>query len=340
MNSKWRNFFFIFGIAATLLMLLTFDSSWDQVRQMLSKAGLWFPLILLLWLVIYIMNASAWQMILRAPGVKRVPFLKVLKVTITGFALNYTTPLGLMGGEPYRVMEMAPHVGTSRATSSVLLYAMMHIASHFAFWLLSVVLYVVMHFAGVEHCVLNGVICSLLTLLTVVFVLGLWLFERGFRYGFVVKVFGLLCHIPLIKGWANAFLERQKEILLQIDQEISSMHGVSNLKFWGSFVLELLGRMLSCIEYWVLLRLLMPEVSYLDSVLIMAFSSFFSNLLFFMPMQIGGREGGLAMASAGLSIPAEYGLYTSLASRVREFVWVVIGIGLMKIGNGNGRNSH
>lgn len=339
MDRRWRNFFFIFGIAATLLMLLTFDSSWNQVYRMLSKAGLWFPLILLLWLVIYVMNASAWQLILRTPGTQTVPFLKVLKVTITGFALNYTTPLGLMGGEPYRIMEMAPQVGTSKATSSVLLYVMMHIASHFAFWLTSVCLYVAMHFWGVEHCVLNGFMSSLLSVLTIVFVLALGLFARGFRFGFVVKVFGILERLPLVRKWAAGFLEKNRKTLLQIDQEIGSLHGSSRLKFWGSFVLEYLARMLSCVEYWVLIGLLMPEITYLDSVLIMAFSSFFSNLLFFMPMQIGGREGGLAMASAGLSIPAEFGLYTSLASRVREFVWVVIGIGLMKIGNGDRRTS-
>ena len=37
-----------------------------------------------------------------------------------------------------------------------------------------------------------------------------------------------------------------------------------------------------------------------------------------MPMQLGGREGGFALAVGGLSLSGAYGVYTALITRVRE----------------------
>jgi hypothetical protein len=46
----------------------------------------------------------------------------------------------LLGGEPYKIMEMTKHVGVQRATSSVVLFAMMHVFSHIWYWLTAVAL--------------------------------------------------------------------------------------------------------------------------------------------------------------------------------------------------------
>ena len=62
--------------------------------------------------------------------------------------------------------------------------------------------------------------------------------------------------------------------------------------------------------------------------------SCFANLFFFSPMQLGAREGGFALAAGGLAIPGAFGVYTALITRIRELVWIVIGVMLMKIGNG------
>ena len=72
---------------------------------------------------------------------------------------------------------------------------------------------------------------------------------------------------------------------------------------------------------------------------ILAFTSLFANALFFLPMQLGGREGGFALAVGGLSMPYAYGVYMGLIMRLRELVWIILGIGLMKFGNKNSLKS-
>ena len=125
----------MFGIAAIVVMLCSFDMEYDELLANLRRAGMWLPAVVGLWIIIYLFNTLSWYIIIR-DGKKGtpIPFWKVYKLTVSGFALNYATPVGLMGGEPYRIMELTPYVGASKATSSVILYVMMHIFSHFFFW--------------------------------------------------------------------------------------------------------------------------------------------------------------------------------------------------------------
>ena len=132
----------MFGIAAIVVMLCSFDMEYDELLANLRRAGMWLPAVVGLWIIIYLFNTLSWYIIIR-DGKKGtpIPFWKVYKLTVSGFALNYATPVGLMGGEPYRIMELTPYVGASKATSSVILYVMMHIFSHFCFWFFSIFLY-------------------------------------------------------------------------------------------------------------------------------------------------------------------------------------------------------
>ena len=72
-------------------------------------------------------------------------------------------------------------------------------------------------------------------------------------------------------------------------------------------------------------------VTFLYSFLALAFTSLFANLLGFMPMQIGGREGGFAMSVAQLGMSAETGLFIGIICRVREQFWIMVGLLIIKI---------
>lgn len=330
MKDKVRNIFWFFGIFAIVVMLCTFDMDYQELWQNLRKAGIWFPAVILLWLFIYLLNALSWYIIIRDGKHAPVPFWKVYKLTVSGFALNYATPVGLMGGEPYRIMELTPYVGGSKATSSVILYVMMHIFSHFCFWMFSVLLYLVLE-------PLNLGMGIVLAIVGVCCLLAIYFFMKGYKNGMAVRTIRLLCHVPFAKKWANRFLVERKDALEKVDAQIAELHRQRKTTFYASLGLEFLARIVGCVEVLFILNILTSNVSFLSCVLIMAFTSLFANLFFFSPMQLGAREGGFALATGGLAIPSAFGIYTGLITRVRELIWIVIGVLLMKVGNNTGK---
>ena len=327
MRNKIMNVFLAIGIVAIVIMLLTFDVSYDEIWNNLSRAGWWFIAVVLIWLPIYLLNACSWNVIINNGSKhKAISFVKVLKYTISGYALNYVTPVGVLGGEPYRIMEIKPYLGTAKATSSVILYAMMHIFSHFCFWLSSVLIYVFFYPVGWGM----GIVLGLITLFCLLFVT---LFIKGYRNGMAVACIRLGSHIPFLKKRAVRFAELHKEKLETIDSQIALLHQQRKSTFYSALGLEYTARIVGCLEVWLILNVLTTDVSFVGCILIVAFSSLLANLLFFLPMQLGGREGGFALAVAGLSLSGAYGVFAALITRVREMVWIVIGLVLMKIGN-------
>ena len=322
MKSKYSNGFFIFGMVVLAIMLTQLD--FQEVWQGLRHAGYWTLAVVLLWALLYILNTAAWYVIINAGERTKLKFWWLYKITVSGFALNYATPGGLVGGEPYRIMALSPHIGTERASSSVILYVMTHIFSHFWFWLLSIFLFLAIH-------PLNAFMATILSLAAVFCLLGLWFFIVGYRKGLAVRAMNLLRHIPFVKRWATRFIDRHRQQLDTIDSQIAALHKQNRKSFVTAVALELSCRIISALEIYFILRIVTPQVGFADCVLILAFTSLFANLLFFLPLQLGGREGGFLMSLAGLGMSASDGVFVALIVRLRELLWTGIGLLLIKI---------
>lgn len=324
MKKKYQNGFFIFGIAVLAIMVtqLNFEEVWSGLR----RAGYWFFAVIALWAVLYIFNTSTWYIIIRS-GAKepaKINFFWLYKITVSGFALNYATPGGLMGGEPYRIMALSPIIGTERASSSVILYAMTHIFSHFMFWLLAVFLFLLTE-------PLNVFMGTLLSLTGAFCLLGIWFFMKGYKKGMAVRIMNMIKHVPGAKKWAKDFIVRHEEQLGNIDRQIAALHRQNRKSFIAAVALELGCRICSASEIMFILLVLIPSVNFIQCILILAFTSLFANLLFFLPLQLGGREGGFLMSTAGFAMSASAGIFVALIVRIRELIWTAIGLLMIKL---------
>jgi len=333
MKKKYQNGFLIFGLVVLAIMVsqLNFKEVWQGIQH----AGYWFAAVVALWLFLYCFNTFTWYIIIHSGLPKKddskVGFWWLYKITVSGFALNYATPGGLMGGEPYRIMSLTPKIGTERASASVILFAMTHIFSHFWFWLLSIVLYLVFHVLLAEGHPLSAGMAILLAAATAFCLLGIWFFIVGYQKGLAMRAMQLLGHIPFLKKWALPFIERHREQLDNVDAQIAALHKQSPRTFVGAVLSELSCRICSALEIYFVLRVINPSANFIDCILILAFTSLFANLLFFIPLQLGGREGGFLMSAKGLALSASDGVFVALIIRLREIIWTAIGLLLIKL---------
>ena len=324
MSKKAQNFFLLFGLAVLAVMVsqLDFQEAWRGM----CHAGYWFVAVVVLWAFLYVFNAAAWFIIIRSDGspeTRTLSFSYIYRLTVSGFALNYATPGGLMGGEPYRIMSISPVIGKEKASSSVILYAMTHMFSHFWFWTISIILFLVTQ-------TLTTNLSILLALCTGFCILGLWFFMAGYRKGLANRVLSVARHIPVLKKWTRPFVESHKEQLDTIDSQISALHAQNPKTFVTAVLLELVCRIVSSLEIYFILLVLMPEVSFIQCILILAFTSLFANLLFFIPLQLGGREGGFLMSITAFGISSGSAAFVALMVRLRELIWTAIGLALIK----------
>jgi len=343
---KWtkqqlNNLFFVVGVLACIVMLFTFDVSFAELWQHLCHAGYWLIPIVGVWLLIYGINAWSWYTIIRskcdADG-EHVGFWRVYRLTITGYALNYATPVGGLGGEPYRIMELSKDVSTQHATSSVILYAMMHFFAHFWFWFSSIFIYLAL--AAVGDLPINTAIATVLGIIIVFCLIAFYIFAKGYRNGLVVNVLTWIGHIPGLKGWSARFREKHAEDLSNIDAQIAALHAEDKRAFYKSLLLEYLSRVVQSSEVLFMLLLFGIDngggfsgvlITYLHSILIVSFTTLFANLIGFLPMQLGVQEGGFVLSIAALGLSAALGIFVSIICRVREIIWIAIGILLMRL---------
>ena len=340
-KQRLNDLFFILGLAAVVVMLLTFDVSFVELWQHLCHAGYWLIPIFGIWIIVYGVNALAWYAIIKSnSGDKHVSLLRVYRLTITGYALNYATPVGGLGGEPYRIMELSKDISTEHATSSVILYAMMHFFAHFWLWFTSILLYLVLAAFGLLPLTMAlGILFGIAIAFCLV---AFYLFSKGYRNGLVVKTIRWIGYIPGLKRWSKRFAERHAEHLHNIDTQIAALHQQDKRAFYSSLLLEYLARIIQSLE--VLFTLLLFGIdcgggmsglmlTFAYSILILSFTTLLANLIGFLPMQLGVQEGGFVLSVVAIGLTAALGIFVGIICRVREIFWIAVGMVLMKIGD-------
>ena len=323
----WNKVFFIVGVVGVGVMLANTDfSGVDWSGTVLRLMPLWLPSLLCLWGGIYALHALGYGIIMGWRG-KGIPFTQLLRVSISGFALNHVTPVGLVGGEFYRIMEMKPALGTEKAVASTLTFTVMNTFSHVMFWFTGAVLYLL------SGCPGSWVVTAGVILMALACGAGIVLFLRYCKRGLVVSLMQLLGRLPLVGEKIVALLEKKADQFEEIDEDMEAFYH-RHADFWMTTIIEYAARLLEAAEFWLIFLALDLNVPYIYCVVALSCASLVGNLFAFIPMQIGTREMGLALAMSWVNLASPLSLTAAIMSRIREIIYTAAGTLMLLVRNG------
>jgi len=245
-----------------------------------------------------------------------VPFRALVASRLAGEAFNLTTPAAL-GGEAVKAWLLRGHVPLDASLASVIVAKTTITIAQGLFLLVGIVV--------AWRSVLNGslLLYSMLWLLAVEAVaLGLFV---------LVQTRGMF-------GWAGGLLDRLgvhaprgRSTLGRVDDALGQFYRTAPLRLVLSIVFHFVAWLLGSLETWLILKFLGSEVSLATATVIEAFGTAIKVATFLIPASLGALEGGFLATFLALGLSPTTAISFSLVRRVREVVWIAIGLVLFAV---------
>jgi glycosyltransferase 2 family protein len=301
----FRSLATVAGLAIMVVLIMRVGS--DDALTAAARALGWRSLLVCLpFALIMAVDTLGWRY---AFAYDRVPFLRLMAARIAGEAVSVVTALASVGGDAVKVWFLRPHVPYRESVASVIIAKTTITLSQALFLLIGVV-------AAVAVAVDARLVRAMLWLL---------LIELIGAGGFlVVQIAGLVTR-------GARLLERFKKLQAlapaeNLDRTLQSFYRREWRRFALSVGFHMLGWIMGVFETWLFLRVLQIPASITTALVIETLGSAVRFATFFVPGSLGALEGANTAAFAALGLGAQAGLAFSLLRRLRQVVWIGLGV--------------
>ena len=311
-------------VGMALLGVILYQTNLGEVWSRLQKLG-WpgFGIILLVYLACAIAQAASWLFTLRALPATPEWLYRVWKVWMVGFALESTTPLAGLGGEPVKAFLLKRHYGVRYrdATASLVLARTTDLVGQAVFISVGFALMFRSGFLPVPYRLAAGGGLALMILLVVVAVaaqqqrtlgrLRRWL-ERGW----------------LGRRQLSARAVAALDSLHDIDDSLADYYTAERGRFVLSVGAAVVDWFTGTLAVYFALGALGHPVAPANAIVIESFLVLVRSTLFFVPADLGTQEGALVLICGAVAGSTEVGVALSAIRRARDIIWICVGLAI------------
>jgi putative membrane protein len=307
-----RILFLFLGLALLVLLLTQVDLA--KVKTYLAEMGWAFPLIFLPYAVVYCCDTLGWRFAF-GPSLT-VPFRTLFLTRVGGEAVNNLTPFAYLGGEPVKAHVLTRfQVPIIQGMAASIIAKLLISISQFFFVILGGTL-------ALSHLVTRPDV--LWPLVVIILIVGVLL--AGLTYGLRVGLFTIL--FAVLDRWrlTPSFLGRWRAQLRELDETIGDFSRQHPSLLAVSLGFHLLGWVLGSLEVLAIFYAVGFPLSLREAIAIEALASVVKAMAFFIPGSLGVQDGGNVLLLALFGYPSSFGLTFSLVRRMRELLWISIGL--------------
>ncbi len=240
-----------------------------------------------------------------------VAFRTLLTTRLAGEAFNIATPTAALGGEAVKAWLLRGLAPLDASVSSVIVAKTTITIAQGGFLLLGIA--VAWASAAPGSWLLRGM---------------LWLLavETAAVAAFVVaQTRGMLAWGGRLLGQLGVAGVRT-DALGRIDDEIERFYRTSPSRLALSLGFHFIAWVLGSVETWLILHFIEIPVSLATATVIEAFGTAVRFATFVIPASLGALEGGYLLTFAALGLPPSAAVSFGLIRRIREAVWVGLGL--------------
>ena len=286
------------------------------VFSLLMKLGAGFIIMLLIYSGVTWVDTIAWQKCFKSIDVMQLRLCDLWCIRIVGEAYNTITPLGTLGGEPVKAQLLKERYGLSLKQGIP-----SQVIARTTF-LIALILFFV---PGMFFLLQSSIISEKFKMACFV---GMLSFSTLIFLFIIFQVTGAL---SIIAKWvANLQLGIKINVIMDklklVDQGISLYYKNHSSQIIISVLYAFAGWVIGLGELSVVLHFLGYQPNLIDLWIIESLAQLVRASSFFIPLSIGAQEAGLLLIFTALGMPESVGLTVSFARRIKELLWVGIGL--------------
>ena len=290
----------------------------EAIPGLLKQLGGGFLVVLILYAGVTWLDTLSWKCNFRPEETGLFSNWELWRIRQIGEAYNVITPFGTLGGEPLKAQLLKEHHGLRlrQAISSQIVSKTTFLTGLILFFIPGIIM--ILNSSKVSDEFKNISLAGMGILSTSIFLF--FVFQ-------VTGTLGKMCH------WIGQKinmpdLKHNLKKIEHLNELFSGFYRLYPGRVIKAIVLAFLGWVLGLGQMFAILYFLGFQVSVYELWIIESLAQLVKIGSFMIPLSIGALEGGLIIIFTSMGYTANLGLTVSLVTRIKDLIWVGLGLSL------------